>query len=56
MPKPSKGETRQKFVNRCVREMIREEDTKSQKHALGKCYGMYDYAQERAKRRHRKRD
>jgi hypothetical protein len=54
MPKPRKGETRQRFVNRCVPEVIREEDTQGQKHALGKCYGMYDYAQEKARRSKRR--
>jgi hypothetical protein len=49
MPKPSKGESRQKFVNRCIPAVIKEGKTKDQ--AAGQCYGMYDYAKELAKQR-----
>lgn len=45
MPKPAKGESRQKFVNRCIPQVIEEGKTKEQ--AAGQCYGMWDYAQAR---------
>lgn len=51
MPKVEKGEPKQKFVNRCIPAVIKEGKTREQ--AAGQCYGMYDYAQERARRKRR---
>ena len=39
MPKPKKYESQSKFVNRCVKVVIGEGNTRQQ--ALGKCYGIY---------------
>jgi hypothetical protein len=52
LPKTKKGETRQKFVNRCIPAVIKE-GGKSQEQAAGQCYGMYDYAQEKARGKRR---
>lgn len=49
MPKPIKGESRQKWVNRCIPAVIKEGKTKDQ--AAGQCYGMYDYAEDLAKQK-----
>jgi len=38
MPKPGKGEKSSDFISRCVRQVIGE--GKTQKQALGQCYGM----------------
>lgn len=48
MPKPIKGESRQKFVNRCIPAVIKE--GKDRDAAAGQCYGMYDYAHEKRRR------
>ena len=52
MPKIKKGEPRQKWVNRCIPAVIKE-GGKSQEQAAGQCYGMYDYAQEKARGKRR---
>jgi two-component SAPR family response regulator len=49
MPKPRKGEKMERFVNRCIPRVI--EEGKSREQAAGQCYGMWDYAQEKRKRR-----
>ena len=41
MPKPKKGESKKKYVARCIPEVIGE--GKPPKEAAGKCYGMYDF-------------
>jgi len=40
MPKPRKGESKSKYISRAVRYMMDQEGL-SQKHALGKAYGMW---------------
>lgn len=47
MPKVKKGEPRDRYVNRCIPRVIKEGNTQEQ--AAGKCYGMWDYAQEKSK-------
>ncbi len=41
MPTPTKGETKDKYIARCIR-MLRREGMHEQKEILGKCYGMWD--------------
>ena len=40
MPKPRKNENKQRYISRCVKQVMKE--GKTQKEALGKCYGMWD--------------
>ena len=40
MPKPKKGEKKNKYISRCI-SAVRQEGTK-QKQAVGKCYGMWN--------------
>ena len=40
MPKPKKGEKKNKYISRCI-SAVRHEGTK-QKQAVGKCYGMWN--------------
>lgn len=42
MPTPTKGETRKKFVSRCIPILKKEDPEISNEHAAGKCYGIYD--------------
>jgi len=42
MPTPSKGEDRNKFVARCIRQ-LRREGKHEIKEIVGKCEGMYNY-------------
>lgn len=43
MPNPKKGESKDSYISRAVSEMMKSEGL-SQKHALGKAYGMWDQA------------
>lgn len=48
MPKPQKGESKDKYISRCIR-MVRREGTPA-KEAAGKCFGMWrHYAGEKDK-------
>jgi len=49
MPKVKKGESRNKYVGRCVGEVMKE--GKSQRQAVGKCEGMYTYSKKKRKKR-----
>lgn len=42
MPKPKKGETRNQFVARAIK-MIMKEEGCTQKQAIGKAEGMYSF-------------
>jgi hypothetical protein len=42
MPKPNPGEKSKDYISRCVKEVMGE--GKTQKEALGKCYGMLRHA------------
>lgn len=48
MPKPKKGESKKKYVARCIPEVIGE--GKPPKEAAGKCYGMYDFYKRKKKK------
>ena len=39
MPYPKKGEAKQDYISRCVKYVM--DEGLEQKHALGKCYGMW---------------
>jgi hypothetical protein len=41
MPKPAKGEQKNDYISRCIRD-VRHEGT-GQEQAVGKCYGMWKY-------------
>lgn len=44
MPKPSKGETRSKFVSRCISHIRGKEGDKAPtSEVAGKCFGIYDH-------------
>lgn len=45
MPDPTPGEGRDEFASRCIPIVLKEEPTKTQRQAAGKCYGIYDNAQ-----------
>jgi len=42
MPTPKKGESRNDFVSRCIRQ-LRREGKHEQKAIVGKCEGIFDY-------------
>lgn len=49
MPRPRKGESRQKFVSRAI--PILKEEGLDNKAAAGKAYGMYDHYKKKRKRK-----
>lgn len=42
MPTPAKGESRQKFVSRCIPIVKKENSDLTNEQAAGRCYGIYD--------------
>ena len=49
MPRPSKGESRKAFISRCIPHLV-EKEGHSQKHAVGKCFGIWKYEKYRKNR------
>ena len=49
MPTPKKGESRNDFVSRCIRQ-LRREGRHEQKEIVGKCEGMYTYYTKESKK------
>lgn len=44
MPTPAKGESRSKFVSRCIAHIRRKEGSKAPtREVAGKCFGIYDH-------------
>lgn len=50
MPKPKKGESREKYLQRAIPEMIKNEGV-SQHYATGKAIGMYKYYSKKQKKK-----
>jgi len=44
MPSPKKGESRSKFVSRCISTIRHEGDKRPTREVAGQCFGMYDHA------------
>jgi hypothetical protein len=42
MPTPREGESKKKFVSRCIAYLFDNEGETDRAHAAAKCYGMYD--------------
>jgi hypothetical protein len=42
MPTPKKGESRKKFVGRCVPYVMQNEGVTDASHAAAKCHGIFD--------------
>lgn len=55
MPTVHKGESRSKYVSRCVSVVMRESGTKSRAHAVAKCHGMWKQAQKRKRTSNKER-
>lgn len=46
MPKPLKNEKKSEYIGRCVKQVMKE--GKTQKQALGQCYGMWEQYKSKA--------